>query len=84
MDISGIEAPYRVERILTAYEDVVAEEDMTAIIEQEEESELDILMRQNPLLTFQAIEGLLRKEEEAKAQPQAQVAAEAPTSPQTN
>lgn len=68
VELSGIEKPYRVERIITQYENMVVEEDMTEILDKEEPSELDALVRKNPVLTTRAVEDLLRKEEEAKAQ----------------
>lgn len=68
VELSGIEKPYRVERIITQYEDMVVEEDMTEILDKEDASELDILVRKNPVLTTRAVEDLLRKEEEAKTQ----------------
>ncbi|MCC7260610.1 MAG: hypothetical protein IT567_06220 [Alphaproteobacteria bacterium] len=68
VELSGVEKPWRVERIITQYEDMVAEEDMTEVLDKEDASELDILVRKNPVLTTRAVEDLLRKEEEAKSQ----------------
>jgi len=68
VELSGIEKPFRVERINTQYENMVVEEDMTEILDKEEVSALDILVRKNPVLTMRSVEDLLRKEEEAKTQ----------------